>query len=38
MDYKEQILEIVRNIDDERILGCIYWFISGILKGKKSSQ
>lgn len=38
MDYKEQILEIIRNTDDERILGCIFWFISGILNGKKSSR
>ena len=38
MDYKEKILEIVRRIDDERILSYIYWFISGILENKKSSQ
>lgn len=38
MDYKKQILEIVRRIDDERTLSYIYWFISGILEKKKSSQ
>ena len=38
MDYKEQILEIVRRIDDEKMLRYIYTFISSLLNGKKSNQ
>lgn len=38
MDYKEQILEIIRRIDDEKMLRYIYTFISSLLNGKKSNQ
>ena len=38
MDYKGQILEIIRRIDDEKMLRYIYTFISSLLNGKKSNQ
>lgn len=37
-DYKEQILEMIRKMDDERMLRYIFKIISSLVNGKKSSQ
>ena len=38
MDYKDNIIKLVRKIDDERMLRYIYQIITSLLKGKKSSR
>lgn len=38
MDYKETIIDLVKKIEDERVLRIILSFITGITNGKKSSQ
>ena len=37
MDYKENIIKMVKMIDDEKMLRYIYQIITSLLKGKKSS-